>query len=53
MSQEAYGPEVEAASFIKQYYEKLAQAPEELHRFYTSDAYFTHCEGPDQVILDL
>ena len=31
------------------YYAKLSQNPEELHRFYTDDSFFTHNNGIEQV----
>lgn len=32
-------------SFIKQYYEKLARNPQDLHKFYKDNSFFTYVDG--------
>ncbi|KAJ1438535.1 hypothetical protein B484DRAFT_416201, partial [Ochromonadaceae sp. CCMP2298] len=44
MSKE-FGPDVVASSFIKQYYEKLAQQPSILHKFYHEDSHFLYSDA--------
>jgi len=41
-----YSAEIIAQSFIKQYYEVLANRPEFLYRFYKDDSQFSFCDGP-------
>lgn len=43
-------PETVARSFITKYYEKLASNPEDIHKFYQQNAFFTYADGEQDAV---